>query len=82
MLVLTRRTGEWIAIGDDVRIRVLSVKGDSIQLGIEAPREIPVHRGEVFEQIRAETEAATRSAADPAALTRLLASKKTPHPRR
>ena len=81
MLVLTRRSGEWIAIGDDVRIRVLSVKGDSIQIGIEAPREIPVHRGEIFEQIRAETEAAHLSAADPTALARLFDSKKTPDPR-
>ena len=81
MLVLTRRSGEWIAIGDDVRIRVLSVKGDSIQIGIEAPREIPVHRGEIFEQIRAETEAAHLSAADPTARARLFPGKKTPDPR-
>ncbi len=76
MLVLTRRLGEWIAIGDDVTVKVLSVKGDHVQLGIEAPRAVPVHRGEVFEQIRTETEAARRSAADPAALARLLSQGK------
>jgi carbon storage regulator len=71
MLVLTRRTGEWITIGDDVRVRVVSVKGDQVQLGVEAPREIAVHRGEIFDQIRAELERARRSASDPAALSRL-----------
>jgi carbon storage regulator len=76
MLVLTRRVGEWISIGENVTVRVLSVKGDTIQLGVDAPREIPVHRGEIFEQIRAETEAARRSAADPAALARLASGAK------
>jgi carbon storage regulator len=71
MLVLTRRVGEWITIGDDVRVRVVSTKGDQVQLGVEAPREIAVHRGEIFDQIRAELEAARRSATDPAALSRL-----------
>jgi carbon storage regulator len=72
MLVLTRRPGEWISVGDDVTIRVLSVKGDHVQLGVDAPRQIAVHRGEIREQILAENEAARRSAADPAALRRLL----------
>jgi carbon storage regulator len=71
VLVLTRRVGEWITIGDDVRVRVVSTKGDQVQLGIEAPREVAVHRGEVFEQIRAELDAAQRSASDPGALARL-----------
>lgn len=72
MLVLTRRKGDWISIGENVQVRVLSVKGDVVQLGIDAPRSVAVHRGEVFEQIRAETEAARRSASDPAALSRLV----------
>ena len=75
MLVLTRRLGEWISIGDDVVVKVVSVKGDQVQLGIDAPRAVPVHRGEIFEQIRAATEAARASAADPAALARLLPKK-------
>jgi len=77
MLVLTRRTGEWISIGEQVVVRVLSVKGDQVQIGVEAPREIAVHRGEIREQILAETEAARRSAADPAALRRLVDRKKS-----
>jgi carbon storage regulator len=80
MLVLTRRAGEWITIGDGITVKVLSVKGDSVQLGVEAPREIPVHRGEIFEQIRSETEAAHRSASAPDALARLLRGKKAPKP--
>lgn len=75
MLVLTRRLGEWISVGDSVTVKVLSVKGDHVQLGIDAPRSIPVHRGEIFEQIQAATEDARRSATDPAALQRLFAQK-------
>lgn len=71
MLVLTRKTGEWITIGNDIRIRVVSMKGDQVQLGVEAPREVPVHRGEIFDQIRAELERARRSANEPGALDRL-----------
>ena len=71
MLVLSRRTGEWITIGEDIRIRIVSMKGDHVQIGIEAPREVAVHRGEVFESIRAELERARRSASDPDALDRL-----------
>ena len=78
MLVLTRRPGEWITIGDDVVVKVLSVKGDQIQLGIEAPREVRVDRGEIHDQIVAATEAARRSAADPSGLTRLLSDRSRP----
>lgn len=77
MLVLTRRPGEWISIGEQVVVRVLAVKGDQVQLGVAAPREVAVHRGEIREQILAEMEAARRSAEDPAALTRLLGRKKS-----
>ncbi len=71
MLVLTRKTGEWITIGTDIRIRVVSMKGDQVQLGVEAPRDVPVHRGEIYDQIRAELERARRSASEPGALDRL-----------
>jgi carbon storage regulator len=72
MLVLTRRLGEWISIGESITVKVLSVKGEHVQLGVDAPRAVPVHRGEIFEQIQAATEAARRSASDPAALARLF----------
>jgi len=77
MLVLTRRRGEWIAVGEDVRVQVLSVKGDQVQLGIDAPRAVPVHRGEIFDQIHAATEDARRSATDLGALRGLVPQKKT-----
>lgn len=72
MLVLTRRPGEWISVGEDIVVRVLSVKGDQVQIGVEAPRAIAVHRGEIREQIRAEIEAARASAEDPNVLKRFL----------
>lgn len=75
MLVLTRRVGEWISVGDDVVVRVLAVKGDHVQLGVEAPRHVAVHRGEIRDQIRAEIEAAKNSAADPEAMKRLFAGR-------
>jgi carbon storage regulator len=53
-LILTRRIGESLVIGDDVTVRVLSVKGSQVRLGIEAPREVSVHREEIAERIRAE----------------------------
>jgi carbon storage regulator len=59
MLVLTRRRGEAIMIGDDIVIRVLDVSGDQIRLGIEAPRSVSVHREEIFNEIQAENRAAS-----------------------
>ena len=52
MLVLSRRRNEKIVIGDDITITVLEVRGDQIQLGIQAPRSVPVHRWEVFRAIQ------------------------------
>ena len=52
MLVLTRRRDESIVIGDEIEVRVLSVAGETVKLGIEAPREIPVFRKEVYLEIQ------------------------------
>jgi carbon storage regulator len=52
MLVLTRKTGEEVVIGDDVVIKVLEVRGDKVRIGIDAPTKIPVHRGEVWASIQ------------------------------
>jgi carbon storage regulator len=52
MLVLTRKPNQAIVIGDDVRVVVVSVDRDQVRLGIEAPREISVHRAEVYEEIK------------------------------
>ncbi|GAB1260199.1 carbon storage regulator CsrA [Aurantivibrio plasticivorans] len=52
MLVLSRKTGEKILIGDDVSITVLAVRGNQVRLGIEAPKDIDVHREEIFNRIQ------------------------------
>ncbi|GLY09232.1 carbon storage regulator CsrA [Pseudobacillus badius] len=59
MLVLTRKTGEAIQIGDDIEITVISIKGDQVKLGINAPKHIDVHRKEVYLTIREENEQAS-----------------------
>ncbi len=51
MLILTRTTGQEIMIGDNVKIKVLGVKGNQVRLGIEAPKEIAVHRFEIYQRI-------------------------------
>ena len=51
MLILTRRTGESLVIGDDVTITVLAIKGNQIRLGIDAPKHVSVHRQEIQEKI-------------------------------
>ncbi|MFS0783687.1 carbon storage regulator CsrA [Bacillus sp. 1P06AnD] len=58
MLVLTRKAGESIIIGDDIEIIVLESKGDQIKIGIKAPKEVEIHRKEVFESIQNENKAA------------------------
>ncbi len=54
MLVLSRKKNEEIVINDDIKIVVVEIRGDKIRLGIEAPKEVPVHRREVYDAIRRE----------------------------
>ena len=54
MLILTRRVGETVMIGDEVTITVLGVKGNQVRVGINAPRSVAVHREEIYERIQAE----------------------------
>ena len=54
MLILTRRIGESLRIGDDVEVTVLGVKGGQVRVGITAPKDVEVHRQEIYERIQAE----------------------------
>ena len=77
MLVLSRRVGESLVIGDNVVVTVLEVRGDMIRIGIDAPREVKVHRSEVFQAIEEANKAAASPAAQSiAAFTSALAAKK------
>ena len=54
MLILTRRVGETLMIGDEVSVTVLGVKGNQVRIGVNAPKEVAVHREEIFERIKSE----------------------------
>ena len=79
MLVLTRRIGESVLIGDEIEVTLLDVKGDSVRLGIKAPRETRIQRSEIVDAVSAENVSAAASGAEAAddiraALTRRRSS--------
>ena len=62
MLVLTRKTGQTITVGDDIKITIMEVRGGQVKLGVEAPKTVTIHREEVYERIQKENlTAATRA---------------------
>jgi carbon storage regulator len=61
MLILTRRVGETVMIGDEVTVTVLGVKGNQVRIGVNAPKDVAVHREEIYERIKREGEQDSRS---------------------
>ena len=64
MLIITRRQGEKIMLGDDIVVHVMEIVGNSVRVGIEAPRSVPVYREEIWEAVREENRAAAGTAPD------------------
>ena len=63
MLILTRRVGETVMIGNDVTVTVLGVKGNQVRIGVNAPKDVAVHREEIYERIKREEDQEGRSGA-------------------
>jgi carbon storage regulator len=61
MLVLSRKKNESIMIGDTIEVKIVSIEGDTVRLGIEAPREVEVYRKEIYEAIKVENQLATQN---------------------
>ncbi len=72
MLVLTRRVGETIRIGDEISVRVIEIQRGQVRVAIDAPRSIPIHREEIYQQVQEENQAAATSTkgVDPSELWR------------
>lgn len=71
MLVLTRKSGESVMIGDDIEIAIVSVSGDQVKIGINAPKHIDIHRKEIYVQIGNENKSASAGVTDLSGLLKL-----------
>ncbi|WP_397601344.1 carbon storage regulator CsrA [Silvanigrella sp.] len=78
MLVLTRKVGDVIAIGDNIKIIVMAIKGKQVRLGIEADRSTVVHREEIYQKIKQETNAASQASVDSTTVAKELLQGKQP----
>ena len=65
MLILTRRVGESLMIGDEINVTVLGIRGNQVRIGVNAPKEVAVHREEIYERIKQEKTGATPQAPSP-----------------
>jgi carbon storage regulator len=80
MLVLTRRVGEIIRIGDDISISILEIQRGQVRIAIDAPRQVPVHREEVYRQVKDENRQAADAARGADATALWLKSSRTDEP--
>lgn len=76
MLQLTRKPGQTIVIGDDIRVQVIQIAGGAVRLGIEAPRSVSIYREEIWDAVRSENAAAAQAGELPAGLA--AARRQTP----